>query len=357
MLASSNRFHTLDGMRGVAAVLVVAYHFAQRQTASSFAGYLAVDIFFVISGFVIALNYDKKFKAGLTAQRFFQIRIIRLYPLYLVGLLIGLGKQLVGVILQDSRAMDLGVLTCSAMFGAVMIPSNCSTELYPLNGPSWSLFFEVVINGLFAVYLWRVRSLTLTVIMALAAVYLISAIGSPDYFNVGWDMHGVAAGAARTAFSFPAGILIFRTFPYSARRESWFAVVPLMAVAALILIDIPAGARSLAELLIVFFAFPALVAAAIQFEAPRRLARACRVLGDLSYPLYAIHWPLVAVAVPLLARLHVPAAWAASVFVAALLPIAYLASLADHRVRSWLSTGLNARRANAAQARLRAEPR
>lgn len=350
MKTRQERFHTLDGMRGVAALMVAAYHLAQRHSGTTFPGYLAVDLFFVISGFVIALNYCGKLAGGLTAARFTELRVVRLFPLYLAGLMLGLGKQLFGHALQDDRAIGAGMLACNAALGAFMLPSPCGPEMFPLNGPSWSLFFELLVNVLFALFLWRLRSAVLAAIMAVAAIYLAWVIGAPDYFNVGWGWENALQGAARTAFSFPAGILIFRFFPLQTRRTSWFALVPVVAMIALMLVDWPASVQSQAQLLIVFVGFPALVMAGIRLEAPRLLAPVFGFMGDLSYPLYAIHWPLIAIALPLFAKLHFSPSAAGLAFVAVLIPAAYAASVADKRARKLISDGLRLRRRAAAQA-------
>ena len=77
-------YATLDGIRGIAAALV-----AMRHAGALFPGWdfpnsgLAVDLFFVISGFVVASAYDRRLADGLTLGAFMRIRLIRLYPLYL----------------------------------------------------------------------------------------------------------------------------------------------------------------------------------------------------------------------------------------------------------------------------------
>jgi peptidoglycan/LPS O-acetylase OafA/YrhL len=344
MAPEDARYRTLDGMRGVAAFMVAAYHLAQRQPGTAFPGYLAVDLFFVVSGFVIAMNYTGRLSAGLTAARFTEARIIRLFPLYLCGLAVGLGKHLIGHLTHSSEALGFGLLACATAFGAVMLPWPCGTAMYPLNGPSWTLFFELAINVLFALTLWRLPIFALAAVMALAAAYLAATISAPLYFNVGWGWDNALQGAARTAYSFPAGVLIYRFLGRGTRRRSWLALVPLLATVALMLVDVPAGFRPATQLLIVLVGFPLLVIAGIRLEPPRRLAPVFGFLGDLSYPLYALHWPLIGIALPVMVKLHVPTSIAGATFVCAMIPIAYAASLIDVRMRTRLSTW-NRRRA------------
>ena len=349
METKPNRFYTLDGMRGLAALLVVAYHLAQRDAARAFSGYLAVDLFFVLSGFVIALNYSEKLAKGLSVARFAELRVIRLFPLYLLGLSLGLAKQILGHAMHDPRVIPTGLLACHALAGAIMLPSPCSASMFPLNLPSWTLFFELLVNIAFALALWRMRSVALAGLMAVSAAYLIATIGDPLYFNVGWSLSNALAGVARTTFSFPAGILIFRLFPFRTRAPSWLALIPVLAMGALILIEVPAAMRSLAEALIVFIAFPLLVIAGIRLQAPRKLAPLFALLGDLSYPLYAIHLPLMAIAAPVVARLHLSPVASSVAVVAGLIPAAFVASILDGRVRAAISTRLKLRRTAPAQ--------
>lgn len=81
------RFVTLDAMRGIAALVVVGRHFtdASGGHAAQFS-YLAVDVFFLLSGFVLSLSYRRRFDAGMSAAEFMKLRVIRLYPLYFVGI-------------------------------------------------------------------------------------------------------------------------------------------------------------------------------------------------------------------------------------------------------------------------------
>jgi peptidoglycan/LPS O-acetylase OafA/YrhL len=80
-------FKMLDGMRGVAAMGVVLYHLSQMLSLHLFrAGYLAVDIFFCLSGFVIAHAYERRLLGGLSPLRFAAIRFARFFPLIALGI-------------------------------------------------------------------------------------------------------------------------------------------------------------------------------------------------------------------------------------------------------------------------------
>lgn len=344
------RFHTLDGMRGVAAILVAVYHLGQRPGGVQLAGYLAVDLFFALSGFVIALNYVDRFSAGLSAGRFFELRFIRLFPLHAMGTLLGAAKQVIGVVIHDPRAMHVGALAAAVGLNVLMLPDVLTPEMFPLNGPSWSLFFEIVVNVCFAAFLWKAPTPVLLTIMALAFVGLVYEISAPLYFNVGWGWANFYSGIFRTTYSFLAGVLIFRHLPFQSRSRTWFSLVPLVAMAAAMLLLAPSPARVDVELAVVVLGFPALVVAGILLEAPARLASIFSFLGDLSYPIYAIHWPLIAIAYPIAMKLHFAGPVAAMLFIVILIPAAYVAAKIDVAARSKLSGWAKLRRTAPTQA-------
>ena len=82
-------FRLLDGLRGIAALVVVLLHIPQFIKDDTFPeGYLAVDLFFVISGVVIRQAYEHRLESELSVWRFAWLRIVRLYPLYMLGAMI-----------------------------------------------------------------------------------------------------------------------------------------------------------------------------------------------------------------------------------------------------------------------------
>ena len=92
---SRNRYITLDAMRGIAALFVVARHFSGlRGAADPQFSFLAVDLFFLLSGFVLSFSYDERIAAGMSPAAFLMKRIIRLYPLYFLGIALGIAIAL-----------------------------------------------------------------------------------------------------------------------------------------------------------------------------------------------------------------------------------------------------------------------
>lgn len=309
------RYATLDGMRGAAALLVALYHFQQASGVAAIPGYLAVDMFFAISGFIIARTYCPRLADGMAFGSFVAARLARLYPLYLLGLIIG------ATVAAALATLPPGAILSDAGINALMLPTPFARDLFPLNGPAWSLFFELAVNLLFALALWRMPARAIAAMMAAAALLLAPEAKGPAYFNLGWDWHSFNQGAERTLYSFSAGVLIHRWT--DARRTSPAALAPLLLLVALVGARAPEGVRLGWELLCVLALLPGLVALGARIEPPPVLRGMFERLGALSYAVYAIHWPLLPVLAPPLARLG-PIAGAA-LYLAAVIPLAWLA--------------------------------
>ena len=125
------RFGALDGLRGVAAVIVVLHHLGNERLGpfNPTFGYIAVDLFFALSGFVIALNYDHRFAGGMTVKEFMLKRVLRLYPLYAAGLLLSLLTISVVVnatpeVLQRSGDPSWFVVTSTTVANTFLLPGT-----------------------------------------------------------------------------------------------------------------------------------------------------------------------------------------------------------------------------------------
>jgi peptidoglycan/LPS O-acetylase OafA/YrhL len=269
------RFSTLDGLRGVAALLVMLYHAGPKSPVAMPGGYLAVDLFFALSGFVLALAYEPRLRAGLSLGEFTVNRVVRIYPMMLVG-------AAVGAALLPAHA---GIV--------VMMPDFESPQmLFPANPPMWSLLFELLINLAFAVLALRIGRHGLLWILAVSGATLCyAAFESGQGLNVGAMWSTAVFGAARTIFSFSLGVALFRLrdrlkLPRRETRMAWLLFPVLIAA----LVFAPAD-RASWDLACVFLVLPLLLWLGTLWEVPNgKLAEA---LGDLSYPLYCIHAPLV----------------------------------------------------------------
>lgn len=298
---SPKHFVTLDGLRGVAAIAVVIFH---RQNRLPFGGhlldhaYLAVDFFFVLSGFVIAHAYDRPLIAGtLSPGRFTRLRIIRLYPLIFAGALIGAGAVAWRAVhgQGDFQLTDLVVLLPLAML-AIPTPAFISpTMSYPLNPPSWSVGGEIAVN---LVYAFLARRLTTRVLIAIAvAAFCVEAWGD---FHVGvlGDI-GTRAGPippviARVIFPFTVGILLNRAHVADRLPRLPIGLVVLaVAVAATFAPPLHLPVNYAYDLFCVAIVYPLIVMAGCQHQPSGPLLALATASGEISYPLYALHWPVL----------------------------------------------------------------
>ena len=333
----SRQFHTLDGLRGVAAVCVAIYHLGAwprgLTTPLPQAG-LAVDMFFVMSGFVLAHAYQARFDAGMSTWRFIGTRIIRLWPLYLLGVAIKLSA--IGMLWVEQGYSSLRNIAVSLLFALFLLPTPAAWSVdglpYPFDTPAWSLFYEVGVNLVWVVLLRRSRPLVLAAICAVGGAVLLASGGVTESF---------AGGAPRVAFSFFAGILSYlawRRWPASWRAGPWLAPAALaLAVASFAAPVSPALAPLYRCLCLALF--PVLIWASAKIETHGRLASALKQCGIASYAIYVLHDPVLFAAMKLG---WLPASLQTPPFVIALvlLPLVALTPLVDaafdRPVRRWL---------------------
>ena len=304
------RYDILDGLRGVAALMVILYHvFECFDWTPVPHGYLAVDFFFVLSGFVIGYAYDSRWQQGLTIGNFFKRRLIRLHPMVVAGALIGAVSYLLqGSVAWDGTHVSTGWVMLAMLLGMLMLPLypgaaadvRGNGELFPLNGPSWSLFFEYIGNILYALLLRRLPTRWLAVLACLSGCVLAHIAVSDGYLGVGWTMAegGLWTGLVRMLFPYTMGMLMARVFgPLNkATGAFWICGTIILLVGCLPLMfgDLLPWQNGLYDALCVIVVFPSLVWLAASHLTPGAMTRRLsRSLGELSYPLYAVHYPLM----------------------------------------------------------------
>ncbi len=307
-------YELLDGLRGVAALLVMFYHvfeaFATSPLDQKFNhGFLAVDFFFVLSGFVIGYAYDDRWETSLRLNTFFKRRLIRLHPMVIAGALLGvISYFLQGSQKWDGEAVPLTILMLALLAHLFLIPTapgathelRGNDEMFPLNGPAWSLFFEYIGNILYALVFRKLatRALALLVLLFAAALAcyatMLSAHGN---LGAGWTMAGNSfiGGMLRLLFAFSAGLLMARIFqPKPVKGAFWICSIALAAVFTMPYIggEETMWMNGAYESACVIIVFPALVYVAASSKPAKGLAaKACKFLGDISYPVYIIHYP------------------------------------------------------------------
>lgn len=295
MPAKKHLFETLDAMRGVAAIMVMLCHLVGPLSPVDFAplAYVAVDLFFVLSGFVIAHSYEQRLVAGMTAAEFMLKRLVRLYPLYLAGLVLAVVAAVADIFL-GKEAIPPGYVMVSALLEAFFVPSPFGDgihNLYPLNAVAWSLLFELLVNFAYAAGFrwWSTRVLGGVVVASGLAIVAIAASGVPLSYGWGWDNGWVAV--PRVIFGFTAGVLIWRSRVRIPGKVSRFgALAPVVLLTLLLASPVSENAYAAAFMLL---GAPALVMLGSTVEPGPRLQWTYRALGASSYALYVTHYPLV----------------------------------------------------------------
>lgn len=295
--SQDQNFVLLDGLRGIGACIVLYGH-----SISMWGGYsppigaVMVDLFFLLSGFVIAYAYEPRLRAGMGAAEFMQHRIVRLYPLYLLGAVLGLAVMTL-LALRDGK--DLGVLAAQFLPALAGLPSpgiNGVTTAYPLNSPSWTLLFELFAN---LIYVFCFRWLRDTrVLLAVVAAFALSLVVAVHYYNqihIGMDWRNFYGGFARAGFGFFAGVLAFRLVgsPTRAKRpvSSW-AFVLMLAIPLISFFPLPSDLRIYGELFVVVGLGIPIIWISQSIEPPSRFAALFLAGGRISYALYILHMPI-----------------------------------------------------------------
>ncbi len=285
----------LTGLRGAAAWLVVTYHF--REALAPFVpaavlavaahGALAVDLFFVMSGFIIALNYRKEFQAeGMGAYgRFLLLRLARIYPLHLF--MLGLFILYVGAASLAHHANRFERL--DYLVASIFLVQAWSPWVWlGWNDPAWSISTEMFAYLIFPVMAWivaRARG------QAAAGAWLGGTLGmimlvAPSFGGLSGELSQFAL--TRCVLEFFAGVMVQRLWELGRRTPG--SGIAALALGALL---IAAFALAATDSLVMPGAFCCLVyGLAVPGTLPERLlSRPLPVLlGTLSYATYLSHF-------------------------------------------------------------------
>jgi peptidoglycan/LPS O-acetylase OafA/YrhL len=290
-------FHTLDALRGIAAIGVVMFHmnlvFAPFTAPG---GYLAVDLFFMMSGVVLSHAYEARFRAGMGTLDFMRARLIRLYPLYLLGTVLGIAVTLASLLGRNSQNWDPSSLLRTASLALLFLPNFSArpvNQMFPLNIPCWSLFLEILVNLLFVVF-WPLLTLRrLIAVSALAGAAVGFAIVHKGSIDQGSVASSLAVGMARTVFGFSVGILIARRIRHVPRGESNLRVLGVVAAVIVAITGWPEGElRAIWDAVCVLVVFPLIVYCGTIIDPGLWLRRIATFLGVTSYAVYVLHSPL-----------------------------------------------------------------
>jgi peptidoglycan/LPS O-acetylase OafA/YrhL len=305
-------YDLLDGLRGVAAVTVVCFHIFEAFATSHLDqrinhGYLAVDFFFILSGFVVGYAYDARW-GTMKTKDFIKRRIIRLHPMVVMGAVIGaIMFYTQGCSVWDVSQVTVMALFIATFFSMLLFPVTPANEIrgvgemFPLNGPSWSLFFEYIGNILYVLFIRKLATKALAWLVCvagcgLAAFAILGALGD---ICVGFSLTGTefTGGSLRLLFSFSAGLLLSRIFkPVKVKGAFWICS---LSVVALLAVPRIGGAEYLwmngvYDTVCCVAFFPLLVyLGASGKSTDKYTTRICKFLGDISYPLYMVHYPFI----------------------------------------------------------------
>ena len=317
-------YELLDGLRGVAAILVLIYHifegFAFAQTTNGEGngiittlnhGHIAVDFFFILSGFVISYAYDDRWE-NITLGNFFKRRLIRLHPMLIMGAIIGaIAFFAVSCQKWDGTTTPTIWVMIALLFTMFMIPAvpgvpyevRGNGEMFPLNGPMWSLFFEYIGNIVYALIIRRLSTKVLTILTILLGIahacFFVGDVSGYDSVGVGWTIDNVNfwGGFVRMLFPFSVGMLLSRTFkPRKVKGSFWICSLMLITIFSVPYITKTSNIslNSLYEVICIAIIFPFIVwLGACGQNEHHYTERLNKLLGDISYPLYIVHYPIM----------------------------------------------------------------
>ncbi|TCM16450.1 peptidoglycan/LPS O-acetylase OafA/YrhL [Novosphingobium sp. PhB165] len=360
-------FEVLDGLRGTAAMLVVLFHIqgitVNWEGAKVFLHHapLAVDFFFALSGFVIAYAYDDRWNR-LTTGRFLALRLIRLQPMVIIGVLLGFVSYLVDPFAGTAQSASWGALLLALVMSLLVLPAwglpNRFGDTHPLNGPCWSLFQEYIGNLAYAFVLRHLPSWSLAALAAVGAIMLTMCglhFGSLD-LGSGWD-HWWAA-PLRLCYPFLIGLWLYRVrgrLPRIRLGLLFLSAVLIVAIACPILPEVGGiKLNGIYEAACVIVLFPLIIVTGSHSNAGQRMNRLCKVSGRISYPLYVTHFPFLYIWMNFVANEQPTQAQSGTALVPFLVLVAWLSLIwwdepIRARLRSWLDR--KARRSDIDQSR------
>ena len=319
------RYEILDGLRGVAALIVLFYHHAEVFSGSTVLnnaighGYLAVDFFFLLSGYVISYAYDDRWNK-MSLGSFFKRRLIRLHPMIVFATIVGVVFFYFG-----ASEMFPKIATCpwwkvlfAALCGLIMLPMPISwdprgwNEFCPINGNAWTLYFEYFANITYALVIRRFNKFVLSGFVAASAFLTVALAMNWDVFGVltdrtmhaytfvgGWELspQHLLIGFTRLLYPFFGGILLARLGgKFALRYGFWWCAIAIAAVLCVPCIaanGVVSIWNGLFEAIVVLTVFPLIVAAGAGSAVAGRSAKICKWLGEISYPLYIVQYPIV----------------------------------------------------------------
>ncbi len=349
-----SHLEVLDGLRGTAALSVLLFHFTEITSADLAHNplrhaHLAVDFFFALSGFVLGHAYDARLSCAaapasrLTLKEFFLRRLIRLHPMVVVSMVIGLLAYLFDPYVGGAKPSS-GLVVLVFALNLLLLPAptlpNRFGETHSLDPPAWTLFQEYLANVAYGLFGARLSNRALGVLCTASALTLLLTALHFGNLGVGWAWDNFWAAFVRLIYPFFAGLLLYR-LNLRVRMPHPYLWLSLLLIAVF---TAPSMGRldGLFEALCVIFVFPVTICLGAGISQLNGWSgKVSRLTGRLSYPLYIIHYPAIYVFAHWYWHTH-PATsrvWlvAASSYVGMVLVAWLLLKYYDEPLRAWLT--------------------
>jgi peptidoglycan/LPS O-acetylase OafA/YrhL len=328
------RFDVLDGLRGVAAFFVVFRHFPGAELRHPWPlSFLAVDFFFILSGFVLAPGLSK-IKKPAEVLRYMIERAIRVWPTYLLGAAVAIGAQC-----WSPQEIDRSAILAQIPGTLVLLPliKGPASLLFPLVGPAWSLFAEFwIANLLFSIVYAKLGRPGIAVVALASAGFMCALTISHGNADFGFTWRSLPATFVRVILSFSIGCLL-RSFRRSTLGNLPTAFGPILAIDLAFIFWLPLAYSAVFQILVILVVLPAIVWVGSQVRFSPSTRAVGRVLGESSYPLYALHAGLGMLVSNTMGAFRFNFPHSTIVFAILFVPISwFVATFYDRPLRIWI---------------------
>ena len=325
LLRSKQRYDILDGLRGVAALMVIIFHFFELYSFGNPSkqiinhGYLAVDFFYVLSGFVLGYAYDDRWDK-MSYWDFYKRRLIRLHPMVIAGSLLGMCYFFLGECINSPNIESVNPLYffLTIIMSILMIPCPAQMDIRgwgetnSFNGPNWTLTYEYIVNILYSLIFRRLHTIIIGILTLASALLLVNLTCNFDIFNVmneresnkytvigGWSLTSceLCVGFTRLFYPYFAGYLVYRLklkirIPYS------FIICSIILITFLSMPRLEKEGypifNGIYEAIVIILIFPlVIIVGAGDTTKNEILTKICKFIGELSYPIYITHYPII----------------------------------------------------------------
>jgi peptidoglycan/LPS O-acetylase OafA/YrhL len=280
------RLPGLEALRCAAAVCILLLHtravFGGARVFGK--GYLAVEFFLMLSGFLMAWTQEARLTSGTKPVAFMVKRYKRLWPVMALGGLFGLPGLF-------ESAKSFAQFFVTALGNLALLPVSLGNDVFPLNLPAWTVFYELVANTLHVFVLRHLSIRQICIGIAMLAPVMVWVGLSRGSFDVGALTGTFLLGLPRILFAYLIGIALGRWW----RGMPPPPVPPMIAIPAMPAILAGSWWLGIDQTWMFDFAFtviacPLMIAGGMRLT---RFHRAAGLAGQLSFPLFAVQMPIL----------------------------------------------------------------